>query len=120
MNINYLLDIRPGLQTTQQRDSLLGLGQFLSIIGHNQWELRNAIDDMAFRLNQSWHTRSSDSGNQSVTALVHVNLAVPSAPWLGWGEHATSTTHVTEGTLTGTVGTATTNTSAKMKRNHDK
>ena len=34
-----------------------------------------------------------------------VDLDVPPTPDLGRGEHATGTAHVTEGSLTGTVGT---------------
>lgn len=39
--------------------------------------------------------------------LLQVHLTVPPAPGLGWGEHATSATHITEGCLTGAMRTAT-------------
>jgi hypothetical protein len=39
--------------------------------------------------------------------LVHADLAVPSSPGLGGGEHSTTTAHVSEGTLASTVSTAT-------------
>ena len=39
--------------------------------------------------------------------LVLVDLDVPLAPDLGRGEHATGAAHVTEGSLTGAVGTTT-------------
>jgi hypothetical protein len=39
--------------------------------------------------------------------LTLVDLDVPLSPDLGRGEHATGTAHVTEGSLTSTVGTTT-------------
>jgi hypothetical protein len=42
--------------------------------------------------------------------LVLVDLSVPSAVGLGWGEHTTTTAHVSESSLAGTVSTATSNT----------
>jgi hypothetical protein len=42
--------------------------------------------------------------------LVLDDLTLPSAVGLGWGEHTTTAAHVTESSLAGTVGTATSNT----------
>merc|ERR1719401_2867477 len=42
--------------------------------------------------------------------LGHVGLSVPAAPSLGRVEHTTTTAHVSESTLTGSVGTTTWNT----------
>jgi hypothetical protein len=39
-----------------------------------------------------------------VSVLVDVGLSVPSSPDLKGSEHATLTAHVTESTLTGSVG----------------
>ena len=49
--------------------------------------------------------RREKTEENSLLALV--DLDVPLAPDLGGSEHATGTAHVTEGGLTGTVGTAT-------------
>ncbi|KAH3676458.1 hypothetical protein WICPIJ_009114 [Wickerhamomyces pijperi] len=38
-----------------------------------------------------------------------VNLDVPFSPGLSWSKHTTTTTHVTESSLTRSVGTTTTN-----------
>lgn len=46
-------------------------------------------------------------GGVQNSLLALVDLDVPLAPDLGRGEHATGTAHVTEGGLTGTVGTTT-------------
>lgn len=44
-----------------------------------------------------------------MSVLVDVGLSVPSSPDLKWSEHATLAAHVTESTLSGSVGTRTTN-----------
>lgn len=106
----HLLDVSPDLQTAQKDDSLLGLLQLLNLIGNNQGELRNAIDNVSLRLDQGWHTGGGNSRNQSITTLVDIHLAVPATESLGWGEHTSTTAHVAEGTLAGTVSTTTTNT----------
>jgi len=105
-----LLNIGPGLEATQECDSLLGLGAFLHLVGHDQWKFRDVIDDMASRHDEGWYTRSSNCGDNGIALQVDVDAAVPSAPRLGWGEHATTTTHVTESTLTRAVSTTTTDT----------
>merc|ERR1719331_2769320 len=60
--------------------------------------------------NQSRHAGCGDGGRQSVTLHGGVHLAVPSAPGLGWVEHTTSSAHVSERTLTGSVRSASRNT----------
>ena len=52
-------------------------------------------------------SRGSQSRSNSKALLVLVHLAVPLAPGLGGGEHATLTAHVSEGSLSGTVGSST-------------
>jgi hypothetical protein len=51
--------------------------------------------------------RGSNGRGGSETLLAKVDLLVPLAPDLGGSEHATGTAHVTKGSLTGTVSTAT-------------
>lgn len=105
---SYLLDISPGLDPPQELNSMLGLAQLLDLVADDQRKFRHLIDDMALAEDEGWHTGCGNGRGQSVTSLVDVDATVPTAPWLGGGEHATSATHVTESTLAGTVGTATT------------
>ncbi|KNC31520.1 hypothetical protein FF38_12815 [Lucilia cuprina] len=100
----------PDLHASEEDNSLLGLLQLLYFIRDNQWEFRDAIDDVTLRLDKGWDARGSNSGNQSITTLVYVDLAVPATVGLSGGEHTTTTTHVTESTLAGTVSTTTTDT----------
>src|SRR5512144_417652 len=106
----HLLDVSPDLHASEEDNSLLGLLQLLYFIRDNQWEFRDAIDDVTLRLDKGWDARGSNSGNQSITTLVYVDLAVPATVGLSGGEHTTTTTHVTESTLAGTVSTTTTDT----------
>lgn len=62
---------------------------------------RASCSSAAARLSQLGNPRKSNS------LLALVDLDVPLAPDLGRSEHATRSTHVTEGSLTGTVGTTT-------------
>lgn len=59
---------------------------------------------------QGRNSRGGDGGDDGVPLLVDRDLAVPAAPDLGRSKHAAAPAHVSEGTLAGTVGTATRNT----------
>src|SRR5574337_822008 len=60
--------------------------------------------------NQRWNSRGRNSRNNSIPLLIHIDLAVPTAPDLSGSEHSTTTTHISESTLTSTVSTAAGNT----------
>lgn len=66
--------------------------------------------DLTSGLHQGRNAGSGDGRHQSVPLQVHVDLAMPTAPGLGRGKHTSTTAHVTEGTLAGTVSTTTTDT----------
>lgn len=55
---------------------------------------------------EGWDGGSSQGGSSCETLLSQVDLLVPLAPDLGRGEHATGSAHVTEGSLTSTVSSA--------------
>lgn len=65
---------------------------------------------MALGLDQSGHAGGGDRGHDGETLLVHIDATVPTAPGLGRGEHASTTAHVAERSLAGTVGTTSTDT----------
>lgn len=116
----YLLDVGPDAKTTQESNSLLGFRQFLCFVRNNQWEFRDSVNDMSFGLDKCWYTRCGNSRNQCVTTLVHIDFAMPSAPWLGRCEHTSTTTHVTESTLAGTMSTTAANTSVQLQEEEQK
>lgn len=66
------------------------------------WDLLNFVTT---GLDEWSAGRSGESGGNGVSLLVGVDLSVPLSPDSKWGEHATLTAHVTEGSLSGSVGT---------------
>lgn len=102
-------DVLVGTNSLQSGNSLLGLGDGLELVSENQWQLLDLLDSVASGQNQRGDSRSGNSRSSSVTLLVLVHLDVPSSPSLGWSEHTTTSTHVTESTLAGSVSTGTTN-----------
>jgi hypothetical protein len=68
--------------------------------------LVDLLDLVATSKNEGGDRRGSESRGSGETLLVHVGLLVPFSPGLGWSKHASTTTHVSESTLTGTVSTS--------------
>jgi len=101
------LDIVPSAQLLEQINSLLGLLVVLSIVANNQWNLWHLIDSVALGHHQGWHTSGGNSAGNGVSSLVDVTLLVPSPPGLEWSEHPTTSAHITESGLAGSVGSAT-------------
>lgn len=103
-----LLQIGTSTNTLQESDGSLGLSKTLEGLGlDNERNLRDLLDAVA-----AGEEESSDGGggkrrSNGEALLSEVDLLLPSAPDLGGGEHATGTTLVTEGSLTGAVSTAT-------------
>jgi len=56
---------------------------------------------------EGWDSGGGDGRDDSVSLLVDVDLAVPAAPDLGRGKHASTTAHVAEGSLSGAVSSST-------------
>ena len=54
-----------------------------------------------------WDGRSNNGRNDGVSFLVQVDPPMPTTPDLGRSEHTTTATHVSEGSLTSTMGTTT-------------
>lgn len=101
-------DVLVGTDGLQNGNGVLGLGDGLEVVGNNQRQLLHLLNLVASGQNQRSHAGSSNSRGSGVTLLVVVDSHVPSSPGLGWSEHTTTPTHVTESTLAGTVGTTTT------------
>jgi hypothetical protein len=100
-------DIVPSAQLFQQIDGLFGFFVFLGGVADDQWNFWDFINLVAFSHNQSWYTGGGNSTGHSVSSLVDVASFVPSSPGFEWSEHSTSSAHVTESGLTGSVGSAT-------------
>lgn len=82
-----------------------GTGENLRV--DDQWDLWDGRDLVSAGHQERWDGRSSQGRGSSETLLSKVDLLVPLAPDLSWGEHATGTAHVTEGSLSSTVSSTT-------------
>jgi len=100
-------DIIPSSHSFQQVNSLFGLFVILGGVADNTWYFWNFVDFVTFSHNESWDTGGSNGTGHSVSSLVDVALFVPSPPGLEWSEHPTSSAHITESGLAGSVGSAT-------------
>ena len=72
---------------------------------NNEWEFWDGVNLVASGLDERSTGSSGESRCNSISLLVEVDLSVPLSPDLEWGKHASLTAHVTEGGLTGSVGT---------------
>lgn len=99
-----------GVDGLEESDGLLGLGQALGGVSNNEGDLLELLDAVTTGEDERGDSSGSQSRGGSVTLLVLVGLDEPSAPELGGGEHVTTTDHVTESGLTGSVGTTTADT----------
>jgi hypothetical protein len=104
------LDIVPSADSLEKVDGLLGLLVLLCVVGDNEWDFWDVVDLVALGHNESWYASGGDSGRHSVSALVDVTLLVPLSPSLEWSKHTTTSAHVTESGLAGSVGSATSDT----------
>jgi hypothetical protein len=97
--VRHLGDVGICPEALEELDCLLGLGQTLSRAGNDQGNLINLLNAMAAGENKRRQSRSSECGDDGKATLILVHLDVPFAPDLGGREHATTTTHVTKGSL---------------------
>lgn len=97
--VGNLDDISVGVEGLEESDGLLGLGEGLSGILNNKGNFLDFLDAVTTGENERGESRGSKGRNNSKAALVLVDLDVPFAPSLGRGEHASTTAHVTEGSL---------------------
>lgn len=102
-------DVLVETEGLEEVDDLLGLLEGFNLIVKDEWKLADLINTVTTGEDQWGLEGGGEGGGNSVTFLGHVDLTVPSSPGLQWGEHATLSALITEGTLSGTGGTGTTN-----------
>ena len=111
LTVAELLGGASAVEVTTNADVAEGLeevgGLLIGEAVDNKRELGDIIDDVTTGLDERATGGGSESGGNSVSLLVGVNLAVPLSPELEGSEHAALTAHVTESTLAGTVSTGT-------------
>jgi hypothetical protein len=98
------------LEALESGDGLLGLLDRLDGGGNDEGDLGDTLDAVTAGEDEGGEGSGGNSRDDSEALLVLVDLDVPLAPDLGGREHATATAHVTEGSLSGTVRSSTTDT----------
>ena len=110
LGVSGLFDIIEG---TNGRKNVLGGGSLLSGFDGGVDDKRNLgdlVDDVSTGHDEGGNGGGGECGRNSVSLLADVHLLVPLAPGLGGCEHASSAAHVTEGSLSGSGGTSSTDT----------
>ena len=110
LGLVHLFNISISLDLLQENVGFLGLVVGLDLVRNDQGDLGDLLDAVTFGHNEGRHTSGSDGWDHSVPLLGYIHLPVPATIDLGGSEHMSTTAHVSESTLTGTVGTATTDT----------
>ena len=98
------------LGSPKEGDSLLGLLESLDLVGDNEGNFADTRDHVSLGHDEGGHSGGGNSGADGVPLLGNVDLPVPPPPGLGGSEHTSTPAHVTESSLTGPVGSATTDT----------
>jgi len=87
-----------------------GLGGFIKgsdgVGAHDEGDFRDFLDSVTSGEDERCRRRSSEGRDEGIASLVEVNLSVPSSVDFGRGEHSTASAHVTESSLSGSVGTS--------------
>lgn len=101
------LDIIIGTEFLEKGDGVGGFGQLFDSVADNKGDLVDLLNSVTTGHDQSGDGRGSQSRSNSVSSLVDVDLGMPFTPDLGGGEHTSTTAHVSESSLSGSVGTTT-------------
>ena len=105
-----LFDIGVATALLQEGDGFLGLLHVAEFVSNNEGDFTDFVDLVTAGHDEGGDGRGSDGGDESISLLVEIDLAMPLSPDLGGSEHTTLATHVSEGTLAGSGGTTTRNT----------
>lgn len=108
--VGNLYDVAVRTKGLEKRDGLLCLVEGLDCIADDEGNLLDLLDAVAASEDERRKGGRGKGRNGGEAALVLVHLDVPSAPGLRRREHATTTTHVTEGGLARAVSASATDT----------
>jgi len=104
-------DVVVGVQTLQKLDGIGCLDDIVESLGvNNEGDLGDLLYAVTTGEDKSGDSGTGQSGGNGVSALVEVGASVPSSPDLGGGEHSSTSAHVSESSLSGSVGSTTADT----------
>jgi len=111
LGVDDTLNVGVSVDVLQESNSLGGLVDGVDgLVVNNERDLGDLVDAVTTGHDEGGDGRGSNGRDQSISALVDVDLSVPSSPDLSGGKHTSTTAHVTEGSLAGSVGTTSRNT----------
>jgi len=102
---NDSLDIFPSTDSLEESDGILGLFDGFELVFNDAGDVGDGGESVSSGHNEGDVSGGSQSRGNSVSLLLEVDLSVPSSPGLEGSEHSSLSAHVTEGTLSGSVGT---------------
>lgn len=97
-------------ESLQEGNGFLGLFNGFEFVINNKGEFGYLLNLVASGQDERSASTGSNGGSGGMSPLLDVDLTVPSSPGLDGCEHSTFTAHVTEGTLTTSAGSTSTNT----------
>jgi hypothetical protein len=107
----YFCNISVCVDIVKKRDSLLSLLELSEMgIRNDKGNLKNLLDSVTTSEDERGNSSSGNGRCNGVTLLVEIDLDVPFSPGLGGGKAATSSAHVSKGSLAGTVSSSSTDT----------
>lgn len=98
-------DVLEQSESLEDGDGISGLGDLSEGVIDDQWQFWEAAQSVSSGQNEGDNTGSSDSGGDGVSLLLDIDSSVPSSPGVEWGEHSTTSAHVSESGLSRSVGT---------------
>lgn len=109
LGVGNSFNIIVSTESLQESNGILSLFDTFELVIDNQRKHGDVLDSVTSSANKGSDSGSSKSSSDGVSLLLDVDLSVESSPGLQRGEHATLSDGVGEGTLSGSVGTGTTN-----------
>lgn len=103
LGFSDLLEIFTGSESL--KGGKKGFGVWEGKVIKNKWEFWNTVDSVSSGHDEWSTSRSSEGRSDSMSSLGDVSLSVPFSPDLKWSEHSSLSAHVTEGSLSRSVGT---------------
>ena len=100
--VDDLVDIGVGSRRFEESHSLFRLGDALDGVSDDERHFLELLDAVTTGEDERREGRSGNGRHNGVAALVLVGLDVPLAPDLGRRKHASTSAHVTEGSLQAT------------------
>ena len=102
-----LVDVGVGVDTTEEGDSILGLGERGEVrIFNDEGDFEDRLDSVPTCHDEGGDGGGSNSRDSGISFFVEVDLNVPLAPGLGGSKTTASSTHVAKRSLARTMGSS--------------